>query len=310
MHKWLNRIILISILTAIPSFAFGYPSIKVTARVLNEQGQPIQDANVHVSYEISKKGGWGTDNFGKEGLSDSNGLFISQAKASARIGVTVRKEGYYYSRHKYEFKSTSGILLRKWEPWNPIIEVVLKRKRNPVPMFSKYLDWISVPELNKPIGFDLEVGDWVSPNGKGKVSDFIFNVKSISRSWTDYECNYTLTFSNKYDGIQEFVFTKEDQSMYRWPFEAPEDNYEPVIKKFRNDTRENGYKTNEKKNINYIFRVRSKVDKDGHIVESNYGKIEGEIRIVPGKINFLYSYNPDGTRNLENDNKKNLFTQK
>jgi hypothetical protein len=288
--------------------ALAYPTAKITAKVVGEKENVIQDADVHISFEIAKKGGWGTDNFGKEGLSDSEGLFTAKANASSRIGITVRKEGYYFSRQIYEFTSRS--FLNRWEPWNPTIEVVLKKKSNPVPMYQKYLEWVPVPKLDEPIGYDLERGDWVSPYGKGLVNDFVVTVKSDQRAWADYNSSYTLTFSNKKDGIQEYQFDKDDQSYYKWPFEAPEDGYISSLEKFRNDSPQTGLQSNEKKGINYIFRVRTETDKDGKIIAAKYGKIEGEIRIVPGKVQFLYYFNPDGTRNLEDDPDKNLFRKK
>lgn len=311
MFKWQYRIILILTFTAFPVYAFGYPTVKVTAKVLNEQSHPVKNAQVHISYEVAKKGGWGTDNFGEEGVSDSKGLYTGQADASSRIGITVRKEGFYFSRQLYEFKSRSGILFKKWEPWNPTIEVVLKKKRNPVPMFRKGTFGMKIPVFNKPIGFDLEKGDWVAPYGKGLLSDFIFSMFSNDRTFTDYECGFTLTFSNEHDGIQEYYFDKNDQSYYKWPFSAPVDGYKKELSKEKAISLPGkSYSSNEKKDVNYLFRVRTKVDKDGNIVEARYGKLTGEFEFDPeGAIKFGYSFNPDGTRNLEVDPEKNLFSK-
>jgi hypothetical protein len=57
--------------------------------------------------------------------------------------------------------------------------------------------------------------------------------------------------------------------------------------------------------------VRSIVDK-GAIVKAWYGKIHGEINFyptgeAPGRLEFTYYLNPDATRNMEFDRKKNLF---
>jgi hypothetical protein len=64
-------------------------------------------------------------------------------------------------------------------------------------------------------------------------------------------------------------------------------------------------------NVRYIFRVRTKLDKDGNIIGANYGKIGGEFEFDPkGAIFFGYYFNPDGTRNLEEDKENNLFKTK
>jgi hypothetical protein len=50
------------------------------------------------------------------------------------------------------------------------------------------------------------------------------------------------------------------------------------------------------------------IDSSGNIISANYGKIQGDFSVARnGKLKFIYYYNPDGTRNLEFDKKKNLF---
>jgi hypothetical protein len=94
-------------------------------------------------------------------------------------------------------------------------------------------------------------------------------------------------------------------------FQAPADGYLKEISKEKTIVPGKGYKSNEKKNANYLFRVRTKTDKDGNIVKAMYGKIGGEFKFGPnGSVVFGYYFNPDGTRNLEHDTKKNLFKKK
>lgn len=311
INKNLIYFILINLFLIIcNNLAFGYPSAKITARVVDENGGIIQGADVHISFEIAKKEGWGTDNFGMEGISDSKGLFTGQADASSRIGITVLKEGYYTSRLLYEFPSRNK-LNNRWEPWNPTVEVILKKKHNPVPMYDNHRTSYNIPKLDTPIGFDLEKEDWVAPYGKGMFSDFIINFNVVDRSYTNYECGFTLTFSNPLDGIQEYFFNNGDQSYFKWPYEAPINGYHREISKKKTMSPANGYRSDEKNNVNYLFRVRTKIDKNGNIIEAKYGKLIGEFGFVPnGQITFRYMLNPDGTRNLEEDPEKNLFKNK
>jgi hypothetical protein len=44
---------------------------------------------------------------------------------------------------------------------------------------------LRIPKFNKPIGYDLEKGDWVSPYGKGLINDFIFTMNVVDRSYRD-----------------------------------------------------------------------------------------------------------------------------
>ncbi|MEN8136763.1 MAG: hypothetical protein ABFS18_14710 [Thermodesulfobacteriota bacterium] len=307
----MRRIIcfVVVLLIGLANSACGSPTAKLTVKVVDEQGVPIQGAMTFVSFSKPNYSGIGVADILKEGKSDKEGSFSSQSNTMNYIGVSAKKEGYYHSDVNYKFTSSSR-LPNRWKPWNPTVEVVLKKKRNPVPMYHKFVEWEPVPELNEPVGYDLEKGDWVVPYGKGLNSDFIFEVNSDQRAWTDYNSSYKLTFSNEKDGIQEFVFDKDDKSYYKWLFEALQDGYQQLMSKFRNDSPQTGLQTNEKKGINYIFRVRTQTDKDGKIIAAKFGKIEGEIRIIPGKINFSYYFNPDGTRNLEEDPQRNLFKNK
>ena len=174
-------------------------------------------------------------------------------------------------------------------------------------MYAKntaWAGWIDIPVFAQPIGYDLEVGDWIAPYGKGKISDFIFQFDSKT-----HEISYTLTFSNPNDGIQEYEHPK-DQSSYKWPFTALKNGYETKLSKsvkYIDRKRE----TNLKKKVNYIYRLRTVTDKKGQIVQACYGKIPSEIEVTTnGKVKFSYYFNPDGTPNLEFDTTNNLFFPK
>jgi hypothetical protein len=66
----------------------------------------------------------------------------------------------------------------------------------------------------------------------------------------------------------------------------------------------------------YFLRIRSELDEHGNLVKALYGKIikrDYSIGWSPGfknsppTIAFIYYVNPDGTRNVEFDRKRNLF---
>lgn len=289
--------------------AYALPTAGITVKAVDEEGVPVAGARVSLAFTIPKPDDIGAADLFVKGVTDNNGQFSAENASIGMLGFSVDHEGYYQSSVGYEF-TTHSKLHNRWEPWNPTVEVVLKKKRNPVPMYIKYTDSMKMPVIGTPVGYDLEAGDWVSPYGKGKVSDFVFNFESIDRKWTDYECGYTLIFSNENDGIQEYFFNSDDQSYYKWPFEAPEGGYEKELKKSRKDSPGTGLVTNIKNGVKYLFRVRTVTDKDGNVIAAKYGKINGEINVWPGKIKFFYYFNPDGTRNLEEDPKRNLLTMK
>jgi hypothetical protein len=61
--------------------------------------------------------------------------------------------------------------------------------------------------------------------------------------------------------------------------------------------------------MNYFFRVRTILDKDGNIESALYGKIHGDFQLDHhGNIGFTYYLNPTpNDRNVEFDPKQNLF---
>jgi hypothetical protein len=201
-------------------------------------------------------------------------------------------------------------VLGKWQPWNPVYQVVLKKIINPIPMYAKSVR-VVVPALNQPIGFDLEVGDWVQPFGKGVASDFVFTLTRIKNSPTDFSATLLLSFSHLGDGVQ--VIQKDHNqgwSQLKLPRTAPDDGYAPAWSTILN----HGYfvmPPPQPKGIGYFFRVGTVLRGD-KINQCQYGKIDGDISIVgaaadhPG-IAFTYYLNPTGTNNLEFDPTKNLL---
>ena len=291
--------------------SFGYPTGKLTLKVIDDEaGNPIRGAMVHVSFMQANDSGIGLKTIRNNDVTNAEGFVSFQGVGMESVGATISKDGYYQSGSGFKFTSSSNVTNR-WEPWNPTVEVVLKKKRNPVPMYVKGTDNLKLPQFDIPIGYDLEKGDLVVPYGTGTTSDFIFSMHSAERAYTDYECNFSLTFSNEFDGIQEYFFDSNNQSNYKWPFLAPESGYVTTLFKEKSMQPGKGYTSNEIENVHYIFRVRTKTDNDGKIVSALYGKIVKEFEFDPkGAIFFGYYLNPDGTRNLEEDPKRNLFKEK
>jgi len=311
MKKILFTLLWVAVLTPmLGSPVHSAPAARVTAEVVDENGTPIQGADVTVGYTLAKKGGLGTDDYRERGKSDKDGLFTATGSTIIpQVTIHAEFEGYYRSSKWAEFKSST--LSIRWEPWNPTVEVVLKKKRNPVPMIIAGTDWVSIPKLGAPVGYDIEKSDWVTPYGNGIVADLTIEFNLDYRDYTDYDANMNISFPNDQDGIQEFWFDKTEQSSFKWPFEAPTSGYLKSVNIFVRDNPKDGYKTNIKEGVNYLFRIRTKLDKTGNIISANYGKFNGEFGISrKGKTRFTYVFNPDGTRNLEEDPEKNLFQKK
>lgn len=130
---------------------------KATLKVVDDEGHPIRDAEVQVSYGRTNVIG---------GLSDANGMFIASHKdAVENLVFMANKTGYYTFRILYH-KGRNY----KFDKWNPAQTIILKKIVNPIPMYAKGLS-TRVPVFNNPAGYDLMMGDWVAPYGKGLHAD-------------------------------------------------------------------------------------------------------------------------------------------
>jgi len=194
---------------------------KVTISVTDENGKPVEGANIDVGL---REGTLRKD--GVKGKTDKEGNFVVSGPSSDGVIIgEVEKAGYYLSVFHHDFVIAK---LGIWQPWNKTIEVVLRPKTEPVPMYARHR-WVKLPLVGKEIGFDLTKFDWVAPYGLGTVADFIIKVDSRYNSYDDRVATLELTFSNEFDGIQSFELDMGGDfgvgSTFRAPRYAPDDGY-------------------------------------------------------------------------------------
>ena len=286
-----------------PTYALGM--VKLVLRVVDEQGQPVNGAQVKLRFQ-----GGGLDKDRTIGETDDKGTYSASGLSSDGVtGGGVYKDGYYKSVFHHDFYVTR---FGMWQPWGKQLTVIMRPIVNPVPMYVRNNSF-KLPALGKEIGFDLEKADWVIPYGLGTQADFIFKVEQSFENMDNYDATMFLTFSNPLDGIQ---VVKDDGggdfnagSQYRLPRTAPDTGYLPKLQR-RISWGSSGRHSDMEDDNNYIFRIRSEVDKNGKLKRAMYGKIRGELRYAVGEggwITMHYYLNPDYTRNLELDPKRNLF---
>ena len=268
---------------------------------------------------IANKPGVGLGSAGEnsvDGKTDTNGFCsLSGQTTAGSIGLSVWKDGYYGNGGQSIIPTNLNSLTRRWEPWNPTVDVVLKMKGIQVPMFARKVFERKIPIEDKSVGFDLMVGDWVTPYGKGDVSDFLFKLERKAepaappREFPPYDITLTISFSNVGDGIQSVFALPRGPSELRLPRQAPLDGYESALVK--RSYKELGQPAHEDFRVdqNYFFRVRTKKDAQGNIVSALYGKISGDFRGgITDKLTFSYYLNPEpNSRNMEFDPNQNLF---
>jgi hypothetical protein len=283
---------------------------KLSFHVLDDDGQPVDSATARVAFYFDPK---------KQeliiGKTDTNGLCTVEGLTYMDVSYQIEKDGYYRTEGRYVFGMVEPPVINNcWQPWDPTNTVVLKKIKNPVSMYVKRVE-VDFPIEDKPVGFDLEKGDWVSPYGKGTKSDFILTFSRTPKTSEGYRATLKLDFSNQKDGIQKINSEPVSWMSLRLPHLAPELGYNT------NSVYEMGYKPegghygfeNPDGDVNYFFRVRTVLNEQGEIKESSYGKIHGPIHVAgsgrdKARIIFQYYFNPTvNDRNLEFDPSKNLF---
>ncbi len=281
--------------------SFATSKVSISIKVIDEKGNTVEGARVGVGFTEHLV--WDSKEIPVVGFTDVNGLFTASATADGDLGFNVTKDGYYQSFGSKKFKAIRN---SRWEPWNPEVNVVLRKIENPVPMYLRdthNTGGLVIPALGVEIGFDLIEYDWMPPYGKGKATDFIFKVDKRYTDDKDFDCTLTITFPNKFDGIQSYPFDRREGSVLKLSRYAPEGGYQPkyigtVFRKPGGSLVES-YKDDN----NYYFRVRSE-EKDGKLERAMYGKIHGDFAIgarsaKTANIVFKYFLNPDYARNLE-----------
>ncbi len=306
--------------------AISEPEAMITVRVTDEVGSIVTNAEVRAGFVESIKPGWGWGG-GKEnkwqGRTDANGLCVIVENCQGEAGLAAGKDGYYWSSgYKVCFTNIVGVAAKKWEPWNPEVDIVLKKVGNPIPMYAKWVREMTISEAGKTIGFDLQKGDWVAPYGRGESIDFLFRLDrqpegEIMRYWGNqprphklYNVELLLSFLKEDDGILSVLVPHHGgRSTLRLPAAAPERGYMTNLVKRIAQEEDKPPFSDIDDDQNYFFRMRTERDDKGNITSAQYGKIHGDFQFDhKGYLTFTYYLNPTpNDRNIEFNPKKNLF---
>jgi len=273
-----------------------WPNAIVRVKVVDDDGRPVRDAHSTL-WSLS-------DMDGTFGRTNRRGIYSQQLKRiRPPVGGEFYKEGYY--------KSIGDIWKREGDERFPTntITVTLKRIIDPVPMQYYKRTAFFLPRHDKPVGFDFEVGDWIDPDGKGKVADVWIVGRAIEISDRDYEYRVSLVVSNKLDGFKTVFVRGPDNfamsSALLPPQKAPESGYQSELELYKAWAPGKEFQDSSRKDCLHLFRLRTKVDETGKPVEAHVGWLKGETSIGIGKKGLLgmslyYYWNPDPTsRSLE-----------
>lgn len=301
-----------------------------TLRVIDDDEKPVEGAAVSVKYAIPPEPGEQSENTWKEvkGMTDVNGVFVASHSDSSRLlELNVTKTNYYSSGGSYKFAYAGQFNSQRMASnRTPNITIPLKKIIHPVPMYVNCVDIAhrEKPALDKPIGFDLTVGDFVAPYGKGTNAQMYltwhvdYDTNDLSATYGKirshgWDGRMTVSFPNPGDGIQEFDlpgpfdndFTAKSVGCeLRSPQLAPTSGYcAQLVKTNRWNFGKLGSANNyDHLRKNYFLRVNTTLDEKGHIKSAQYGKIYGDFESA-----FTTYLNPEtNSLELEYDMKHNL----
>lgn len=190
------------------------------------------------------------------------------------------------------------------------LSFVLRRRINLVPMHSfGALTKYSMPSKKGCWGYDLQLGDWLSPLGKGEVADF-----DVEYNWQqteqDVRCFGKIVFKEPFSGAYRATKVKSDnlQSAYLADTNHLYQSQIEYSAYARFDTRQEDSERPILFDDEYlVVRSRVKTDGKGNIVSANYSKIYGPFRIGRELTYRQSNYNPNvNDPNIEFDVSRNL----
>ena len=333
--------------TVILSLSVRSDTVKIGSVVLDDlTTEPIPD--VEVCFSFKEDIGWRawTESSKREKMfrkTDLNGYCTASGVSNCGQGGCYVKnppEGYYHPalgwKNIYTTKDAFGV----WQPDNLVATIRLQRVEHPIPLFVKRVELRDNKNgiggfdgTNSVLRFDLMKGEWLPPYGNGEVSDIEIgsSVKITGTGkyrkaypefgWTSmnfYELVSRISVSDA-DRIMTFVGEPNAGLKIRI---AHEDLFGCSVTRSRGERQvfEKNGKDWHTENFNdldpnrcYTFRIRSRRDEDGKLVEAYYGKIYGDFEFEGDDkkgligVKFLYYLNPKSLdRNLEWDMKNNL----
>ena len=165
MSRLLKHISVILVLSLNSACVIANP-MSISVEVVDQSGQPIEDAQVFARYRYSYRDDVhekNTNEDGKVHFLDSEAMWTA---------ITVKKEGYY--------ESIRGV----GRSMRSSLTVDLQKKRSPVPMFARNVT-LYFPKKKEKIGFDFKKGDWVQPYGDGEKSHIFFELEGVNRGIYD-----------------------------------------------------------------------------------------------------------------------------
>ncbi len=289
---------------------------RITVVVKDEGGEIAKGAKVRLRFANGNDFSDGFHDFAGE--VDEEGKFSGEAIGQGWVKVEVEKRGYYVSRKDVGSDFSQPERIRrtgKFEPWNPTVELILKKIVNPIPMLVKSAGDVP-PVLGKGLEWDMIEGDWLPPHGEGRQADVVLNFEGGYTDSRNYSGKMEISFVNGDDGLIAIQELSGEESALKFPRMAPEEGYHQ--KKYLSSLIKKGRSyeiipKEDDKPKGYFIRLRSERNEEGKLTAAYYGKIVGDFSLVAPSwdtnpqfwyVSYMNMTSLD--RNLEFDPSKNL----
>jgi len=291
--------------------------LELSITVVDEDGRPLPGSNVTASFRHThqQKETLGVSVKRFEKIYEGEEAIVFSYSSARNVAVWAEKEGYWVSglRHKFPQIDRVGEERKFGNRYQKSLTIILRKKENPRPLYAQATQYHSTRNFGVPLRYDLEAGDLVAPQGKGKTADIVFTlVQEEGEAPGVYENKLAVTFSHPDDGIIQVKKGPASKSKLLLGATAPQHGYVRHLE-FRRGVEKIGRElyytfTPSKEDLEqvdgYWIRVRSKRDPaTGELKEARYGKISGPIQFRSdeegGAFFFTYFLSPDASRSLE-----------
>lgn len=294
-------------------------SVVFKVNVHDENGNPVTNAvvNIKTLKKLFVGAGSNLNDYRQiVARSDTNGVVavkFDQVSTDFRYWLTA--DGYYGcpTRNVHYKMKKDYLYYVTFSEHEKEESVVMRKIRNPIPMYRHCINGAKyLPPENGDFGYDMKIGDWVAPLGRGEVADFYIrkNYDEKARSTKS-----ALFFKGKGNGaykMKAFV-----DSEFRSCYVADTNAVFGTLFRYEYWTHDHvnpkdGSHRTEVCDVDadecLILRTRCRFDEKGNLVSCHYSKIYGKIEIW-GWLNFMScAFNPTpNDPNLEFDVKRNLL---
>lgn len=257
--------------------------------VKDESGTSIENAIVDVSTERDAKDmSW----FGTAEIKEYSKKTKDDGMAKMKIlchsgayDVKVSADGYYpckmFGENCYRDVVDPLTGRHRSEMHDREYKIILRKMKKPVKMNCYTWTercWRTPLEIGS-YPFDLEIGDWVHPRGKGKTTDLIAKCEAVTNGAVLYirgSIQFVKGGAYKRKKLKNMIFCSDYEADVKGEF-LSEFPYE--CKENSTDLKESVRKYPLEDDEYWVFRVREKRDELGRLISAHYGKIYAPVRM-------------------------------